>query len=451
MNHASLIVQAHKASRSTIEEVLASEGSDATAVTTLADARRALGKQRFDLVVLDVKLPDGSGFDLLTEVPDAFADVSVIVTATRADARTVVRAMKAGATDVLDRPIDPDHLRQAIQSARRNREPRPTRPRSAEIPGDKPPSPIVGESSAIEQVRDQIRKIAPFDSSVLVYGETGTGKEPVAEWIHHLSSRSNGPFIRVNCGRFSESLLESELFGHERGAFTDAKKAKPGLFEQAEGGTVFLDEVSQMKPELQVKLLRVVEGHPFRRIGGTNSIQTNFRLIAGTNGKLLEAIKSGAFREDLYYRLKGHQIDLPPLRERGDDVVILARHFLQRFLEKYPRDEIPLSQEAEQALLAYPWPGNVRELKTAITTAAVLCEPGEIQVVHLPADVLWSGPSTELAHEMPKHIIPLDEWERLYMKRVVNWYGGNLSKAARSLGISRTTLWRKSRTSTEDS
>lgn len=275
---------------------------------------------------------------------------------------------------------------------------------------------------------------------MLVVGETGTGKELVADAIHRLSPRCSGPLVKVNCSAVSEQLLESELFGHEKGAFTDARQARAGLFEMSDHGTLLLDEISEMKPSLQAKLLRVVEGQPFRRVGGEREISANVRLIASTNRDLPARIRSGDFREDLYFRLKVFQIDVPPLRARDTDVALLARFFLQRSAATLRKGAIRLTPPAEEVLLAYDWPGNVRELRNVMERAAILCEAGEVGVEHLPgelqASVFVRHHGARGSGAMPS----LSEIERRYLAHVVETVGGNLSEAARILGIARNTL-----------
>ena len=299
---------------------------------------------------------------------------------------------------------------------------------------------LLGESPAVEQVLKQIRMVARAETPVLVVGETGTGKELVADLVHRLSSRAQGPLVKVNCSAFSEQILESELFGHEKGAFTDAKEARAGLFEMSDGGTLFLDEISEMKPGLQAKLLRVTEGHPFRRVGGQRDVRSDVRLVAATNRDLAALIETGQFRKDLYFRLNAFQITAPPLRDRGRDIVLLSRFFLERSATTLRRGLLQLSPAAEELLLSYPWPGNVRELRNVIERAAILCESGTVGVEHLPSQLQASSYVQRLAAKGAGSIPSLAEVERRYIDHVLELVGGNLSEAARALGIARNTL-----------
>ncbi|MCZ6689743.1 MAG: sigma-54 dependent transcriptional regulator, partial [Planctomycetota bacterium] len=410
-----LIVGAPKASGQSIERALADLHLDIVRAATRKRARQLLRDRSFDLLLVDADLSDGSGLDLVAKSTGLAG--AGILTVRRGDVRTAVRAVKEGVREVLEKPIRPKQLRRVVQETLRSLGRKSRRAKGAGRSRKDGDQEILGQSPAIELVRRAIRKVGPVDSPVLVYGETGTGKELVANWIHGCSSRATRPLLKVNCGRFTESLLESELFGHEKGAFTDAKSATAGLLEQADGGTLLLDEISTMKPDLQVKLLRVVEGHGFRRIGASRDIRTDVRIIAGTNGKLHEEIQSGAFRKDLYYRLNVFEIDLPPLRERGQDILSLARHFLR----ECSLETLSLSAESEEALLAHDWPGNVRELKNAMTRAATLTESEEIRLEHFPRAVqVWSplGPHIDGA---PDCIRPLAEMEKVYIQRVLSW------------------------------
>ncbi len=436
-----LIVEDDAGLRPALERSFARRGHKVQCATSVSDALQRLRTQRIDLVLLDVQLPDGSGLDVLKSARDLDKEIVVIMMTAFPEVKTAVHAMKEGARDFVVKPFELEELHLTVERALEARELRRKvrrleheRSSRAEI------AEILGESPVVEHLRDQIRKVAVASTPVLVVGETGTGKELVADSVHRLSARGDGPLVKVNCSAFSEQLLESELFGHEKGAFTDAKEARAGLFELAEGGTLFLDEISEMKPGLQAKLLRVVEGQPYRRVGGRREIQTDVRIVAATNRDLPARIRSHEFREDLYFRLKVFQIDTPPLRARGKDVVKLARFFLRRSAAALRKSELRLAAAAEEILLGYAWPGNVRELRNVMERAAILCEDGEVQREHLPGEIQAAAFIRHYEKRGGGAMPLLAEIERRYIAHVVASTSGNLSEAARILGIARNTL-----------
>ncbi len=446
-----LIVEDDSGLRSSLQQSFRRKGYEVLSTSTGSEALEVLRAQKIDLILLDVRLPDGSGLDILTAARDLDEEIQVVMMTAFPEIKTAVRAMKGGAHDFVVKPFELEELHLVIERAveaielrrkvdRLERE-RDRRNSVAEI---------IGESVAIQSVHSQIRKVAAAEVPVLVVGETGTGKELVADSIHRLSPRAEGPLIKVNCSTFSEHLLESELFGHEKGAFTDARRARPGLFEIGNGGTIFLDEISEMKPELQAKLLRVVEGHPFRRVGGQREIEVNTRILAATNRDIGALIQSGHFREDLYFRLNVIRIEVPPLRSRGNDVVLLARFFLERAGAKYRGKAPGLAPATEELLLAYDWPGNVRELQGVMERAALLCETGEIGVEDLPAELHAGAFVRRQANPAMGSIPTLRQVECRFIAQVVDIVDGNLSEAARILGIARNTLKSRLRSSEAD-
>ena len=436
-----LIVEDDEGLRASLESSLQRRGHEVLGTSLVVEANRLLRDRKIDLVLLDLRLADGSGFDVLTTAREMDEEIAVIMMTAFPEVKTAVRAMQEGARDFIVKPfelenlhltveraVEARHLRRQVQRLEHERQSR----------GDV--TEIIGESPAIRQVLSQIHKVAEADSPVLVVGETGVGKELVAEAVHRLSARSTGPLVKANCSAFSEQLLESELFGHEKGAFTDAKRARAGLFEMSDSGTLFLDEISEMKPGLQAELLRVVEGQPFRRVGGQREIRTNVRVIAATNRDLSKQVRLGALREDLYFRLKVFQIDVPPLRDRGPDVILLARFFLQRSAAALRKGAVRLTKPAEETLLAYDWPGNVRELRNVMERAAILCEAGEVGVEDLPAELQASSFVRQYGEKGSGVMPSLRDIERRYVAHVVDRVNGNMTEASQILGIARNTL-----------
>ncbi|MFQ5928155.1 MAG: sigma-54-dependent transcriptional regulator [Acidobacteriota bacterium] len=436
-----LIVEDDEGLRSSLEKSFRRKGHQVLSTSTAFEAIRLLAEQKIDLILLDIRLPDGSGLDVLATARDLDEEISVIMMTAFPEVKTAVRAIKAGAHDFVVKPFELEDLHISVERAIEAKElRRHVRRLEHERQSRGEISEILGESLPMVQLRDQIHKVAESDSPVLIVGETGTGKELVADAIHRLSPRCEGPLVKVNCSAFSEQLLESELFGHEKGAFTDARQARAGLFEMSDGGTLLLDEISEMKPDLQATLLRVAEGQPFRRVGGQREIHTDVRVITATNRDLAARIRSGEFREDLYFRLKVFQIEVPPLRARGKDVTLLARFFLQRSAAALRKAPIALGPTVEEILLSYEWPGNVRELRNVMERAVILCDTGEVAAEHLPKELQVSAFVRHQTSQGTSPMPSLEEIERRYVAHVVHSVDGNLSEAARVLGIARNTL-----------
>ncbi len=441
MKKTMLIVEDDAGLRSSLERSFVRKGHDVATASTVAEAIELLGRLSFAVVLLDMRLPDGTGLEVLRAARELDSEIVVVIMTAYPEIKTAVRAMKEGAFDLIVKPFELEELQLTVERAsethtlrrslqRLERE-RRIREESTEI---------LGESPQIELVRKQIERVAMTDTPILIVGETGTGKELVADSIHRYSLRSSGPLVKVNCSAFSEHLLESELFGHEKGAFTDAREARPGLFEMADSGTLFLDEISEMKLELQAKLLRVVEGYPFRRVGGQREIKVNVRVLAATNRDLQALIKSREFREDLYFRLNVFPIKVPPLRERAGDVVLLADFFLSRFARSLRKGALRLNAQARKLLSAYRWPGNVRELRNVMERAAILADEQEVGIEHMPSELQAAAFIEQHIAGRSEGLMPLVEIERLYMLHVVESAGGNISEAARILGVARNTL-----------
>ena len=446
-----LIVDDDEGLRASLERSFRNRGHLVHGAGTVEEGCRLIEKHRIDLLLLDIRLPDGSGLNVLETARSSDEELVVIVLTAFPEVKTAVRAMRAGASDFVVKPFELDELHMSVDRSLEARQLRRTvRLLRRERQEEGPKTELIGESPGMRHVRDQIPLVAPTDTPVLVLGETGTGKEVVVDLLHRLSARAEGPLVKVNCSAFAEQLLESELFGHEKGAFTDARQARAGLFEMADGGTLFLDEIAELKPSLQAKLLRVVEGQPFRRLGGSKEIHTDVRIVAATHRDLAARSDRGEFRRDLFFRLNVFPIHVPPLREREDDAVLLARIFLDRSAKALRKGDLRLTDEAERVLGRHSWPGNVREIQNVMERAAILAEDTVVDVDCLPAELRGSSFLRRRAGTDPNGMPPLRELERLYILHVVDAVGGNISKSARVLGIARNTLKARIAETTED-
>jgi len=436
-----LIVDDEREVRDGLLEFLRDEGYETAGAETLAEARQDLSRSPFDLVLLDLRLPDGSGLDLLAElnVPDA---PPVVVVTAFPEVQTAVRALKLGAQDYINKPFDLDELLLMVNRTLETRELREEVTSFRE--GQKlrlrrSLDRIVGDSPALTRLRREIDLVAASGTTTaLILGESGVGKELVAEAIHYRSSRCEGPLVKVNCAAIPATLLESELFGHEKGAFTDAGTTRKGMFELAHRGTLFLDEIAEMDERLQAKLLRVLEDRTVTRVGGKRPIALDVRIIAATNRDLPSRIITREFREDLYYRLNVFPLVVPPLRERPEDILPLAERFLGEFLARMPGKKSRLTEEAKGNLRAYPWPGNVRELRNVMERTVLLHAGGEIAAAELHLGTVRAG---KISGEGP--VATLAEVEREHILRVYRQTGENKSQTADLLGINRLTLRRK--------
>lgn len=417
-----------------------------------------------DVVLLDLKLPDQQDLDTLQAIRKRCPQVPVLMSTSEGEVSTVVRAMQLGAWDYLHKPLQRtklittlgnavQHARTTLQIADLSRRAEGGHPR------------IIGQSPPMQRLFGQLDRVAPSEITVLVRGESGTGKELVAQALHESSHRSEGPFVAVNCAAIPESLQESELFGHEKGAFTGAESRREGRFEQAEGGTLFLDEVAELSPSLQASLLRVLQERTYFRVGGSNEQTADVRIVAATHRDLRTMVRSGQFREDLFYRLAVFELQLPPLRARDGDIALLAEGILHEMATRHRRGQVILSPGAEAAILGYAWPGNVRELRNALERATVLCEGGVIQHSDLPADlhaslspnpsVQASAPEVNTAPEGPSQApasaspaatpATLYEIEKQSILDALEASNGNLSEVTRRLNIPRSTLYRRLR------
>ena len=401
MNHV-LIVDDDTDSATTLRELVRADRFSVAVAHTLRDARRQIALQPPDLVLLDLQLPDGNGLDLFSD-PQLVNDSDIVLVTGHASLDTSIEAMRRGAADYLVKPIAMKQLQRVLTrcSARPANEAAPAAPTPRDPTAEGGRFGLLwGQTPAMRRVYEQIHRVAPTSVTVFITGESGTGKEVVAQTVHAFSRRQSGPFLAVNCGAISPNLMESEIFGHEKGSFTGADRQHLGFFERACGGTLFLDEITEMPPDLQVKLLRVLETGRFMRVGSTQSIQTDVRIIAATNRAPHEAVAQGKLREDLLYRLNVFPIELPPLRDRLDDVPLLARHFLED-ISRREGTARRFDESALRRLVTYPWPGNVRELRNAVHRAYVMADGESIDAQWLPAPDAGAVPMAALEPARP--------------------------------------------------
>jgi DNA-binding NtrC family response regulator len=413
---------------------------DGYQVETAPGGPEALAKTQenhYDIMLLDVKMPEMDGLTLLKRLKEQDPDTLIVMMTAHGDIHDAVEAMRLGAYDYLLKPFELEELsftiEKLVQMQTLALENLILKDRLANVARFEN---LVGQSPPMLDLFATIVDVAQTDATVLITGETGTGKELVARAIHAQSPRVYAPFIAINCGAFTENLLESELFGHEKGAFTDAKYTKKGRLEMANAGTLFLDEVGDISMKMQIDLLRILETHEFTRVGGTAALHSDFRVIAATNQDLQEAIQAKTFRQDLFYRLNVFHIQVPPLRDRADDIPLLAQHFLRRYATETNKKIESIHPEALEAMRRYPWPGNVRELENAMERAVVVGKGRQIKLTDLPFAIPAGG-----ATEMEK--LSLEEMERQHIARVLAAEGGNLSNVAKVLRINRTTLYHK--------
>ncbi len=442
MSERSLLLVDDEASfRTLIGRELGRAGYTIEGAGNLEEARRVLARRSFDLVLLDVRMPDGSGLELLPEIKEQWPATEVLMLTAYGTVEEAIQAMKLGAYDFLTKPCKLSELEAVLDKACEKQQlMRSNTALTREVERLQPPEGIIGSTNDMRELFDLITRVARTDTTVLIRGESGVGKEVVARAVHRQSLRANQPFIVVDCAALHENLLQSELFGHEKGAYTGAASLKHGLFEVANHGTLFLDEIAELTPGLQVRLLRVLQNHTFRRLGGNTDITVDVRVIAATNRSLEQMIKDGTFREDLFFRLSVVPLHIPPLRQRRDDVEALVQHFCQTS-QVAPRRATRVSPEALEVLKGYSWPGNVRELENVIERALILCDDGVIRPEHLPMGVRMA-PAFEPepgAGEWPT----LEELEMRYIRRVLDHCKGHRQNAARMLGISERNLYRK--------
>ena len=441
-----LIVEDDRTIREAIEVILNKEGY---AVGTAPSAEEVLTTDSFvpDLLITDYKLPGKNGIELIGSMKEKFPLLESIVITAFGSIDVAVEAVKRGASDFLTKPFSPDEL---MLKVRQLLELHQTREQKEylleEVRKDFSDYEIIGNSEEMKKIFSLVSKVARSESTVLIQGESGTGKELIARFIHFHSRRSQGPFIKVNCAALAEGILESELFGHEKGAFTGSIRQRKGRFELANGGTIFLDEIGDLAPNVQVKLLRVLQEGEVERVGGEQTIHVNVRILAATNRDLVNMVQTGAFREDLYYRLNVIPVLLPPLRKRKEDIPDLVQFFLHRLARENSRKKISLDREAMQALIDYPWPGNIRELENVLERSVVLCDSDRITLNELPF-VQEISPTLEQRKQVLSQKGNLDdrlaEMEKLLLVEAMQDSKGIKTRAARALGIKTSTLYYK--------
>ncbi|RJR41356.1 MAG: sigma-54-dependent Fis family transcriptional regulator [Deltaproteobacteria bacterium] len=437
-----LIVEDELIARENLDHVLRKEGYETVAVEAGQLAFEELEKGEFDLVMTDLRMQQVDGLQVLERTKELFPDTEVIMITGYATVTSAVEAMQKGAYHYLPKPYKIEEVRILVRKALEKRWLRQeVVDLKRQVQSQKGIPQIIGKSPRIEALKATIQQIAPTDATVLILGETGTGKELVAKAIHQLGPRADKRFLAVNCGAFSEELLANELFGHEREAFTGARGVKKGLLESAPGGSVFLDEIGDMPLTMQVKLLRVLQEKTLIRVGGTTEIPVDIRILAATNKDLKAEVERGAFRQDLFYRINVVTLHVPALAERRDDIPLLCRHFLQKYAAAQGKQIERIADEVMEVLMEYEFPGNIRELENIMERAVTLASGPAIELAHLPGD--FQQPGFQVQRRQRKEFLTLEENEQEYIAWVLKQMHGNKTKAAEVLGIDRVSLWRK--------
>jgi two-component system, NtrC family, response regulator HydG len=441
-----LVIDDNRSHAEVMAETLERVGYDCVVAGSGSAGARQLEQGEFDVVLTDLKMPDLDGLAILRKARETQPDAEVVMITGHGDIKTAVEAIKQGAANYLTKPVDRDELRAIVEKAsERLRLARANRELKRQLDEKFGFEGVIGNSPRMHEVIKRLQAVAPTDATVLILGETGTGKELAARAIHYNSPRKNKPFVAKNCTSLNENLLDDELFGHEPGAFTGGDRRRPGLFEHANGGTVFLDEIGDMPLPLQAKLLRVLENKEVVRIGSNEPIKVNVRLISATHHDLEAAIATGSFRKDLYHRLKVVTVRLPPLRERREDIPLLAAHFIREFNAQHHKQVKGIAEPVRRAMAAYDWPGNVRELRNFIESMVVLDTDGVLGPDDVQdSDVLRRSPAADGAPAGPAELVgrPLTEVERYYIEQALALTEGNREEAAKMLGIGERTLYR---------
>ena len=450
MNPRVLIVDDERSMCELLEADLRHRDFDVVWHTSAREGFESLGRDAFDIVLTDLKMPEVDGIQFCRQIVAGRPDVPVIVMTAFGSLETAVAAIRAGAYDFITKPVEMDVLALTLQRAVRHRQlQEQVKILSHAVEQASRFEELLGESPVMQTLYDQLRQIADSEASVLITGESGTGKELVARSLHKQSRRRDGPFVAVNCAALPETLLESELFGHTKGAFTDAKTDRKGLFVQATGGTLFFDEIGEMPLSMQPKLLRALEESKVRPVGAQGEVSFDVRILTATNRDLESAVEDGRFREDLFFRINVIQIDVPPLRSRGTDTLLLAQHFVEQFAAHSGKEIVGLSEPVAEKLLAYTWPGNVRELRNVMERAVALTRYSKITAEDLPEKIRdYRSSQVFIGGSDPSELLPMEEVERRYIRHVLQAVDGNKTLAARVLGFDRKTLYRKLRQDT---
>ena len=447
-----LIVDDEKAMCELIDTALQMRGYESTWCQSADDAMNRLMEAEFDVVLTDVKMPGTSGLQLCQQINRLRPDIPVVVMTAFGTLETAVAAIRSGAYDFITKPVELEMLALTIARAverRRLATQIHLLEQQAKVDGGF--GDLLGESPPMRKLYEQLRRAAPSDASILISGESGTGKELVARSIHQFSSRADKPFVAINCAALSETLLESELFGHVRGAFTDARSSRRGLFLEAEGGTLLLDEIGDMPLSMQVKLLRALEENRLRPVGSDEEVEFDVRVLAATHRDLESDVEDGRFRQDLFYRINVIQLHLPPLRSRGSDILRLAARYIEVFAERSKKEVSGIAEPAAEKLLSYSWPGNVRELRNVMERAVALTPYDMVTLGDLPDKIRhFQATTIFIGGEDPTELVPLEEVERRYIEHVLKAVNQNRTQASKILGLDRKTLYRKLKSSEED-
>ena len=424
--------------RVSLEEILREEGYKVSSVPTLKEAERKISEELFNVVLLDVWMPDGDGIEFIDRIKEISPDSVVVVITGHGNVDMAVKAVKKGAYDFIEKPFSMDRLIITVRHAVREAGTRRQGYEEEEIE-------FIGESKQIKEIKRMIPKIASSKAPVLILGESGTGKELVAKLIHKHSGR-RGPFVDINCASIPGELVEAELFGYEKGAFTGATSRKKGKFELADGGTLFLDEIGDMDQRSQAKLLRVIETGSFTRLGGIQKIEVDVRIVSASNKDLMREVQKGNFREDLFYRISVFTLELPPLRERGEDVILLAEYFLRKFSEEYKKECKVLSDEAKEILMRYSWKGNVRELKNLMERIVILCDSEVVKPEHLGMTAGYVMKDYSYLFKIKKLKDAKREFEKAFIEAKLREYNYDLKEVADRIGTDLSNLYRKIKT-----
>lgn len=440
-----LVVDDDKAMCELIDTTLTMKGYATTWCQSADEAYALLHEHDFDVVLTDVRMPGTTGLQLCQQITSSRPDIPVIVMTAFGTLDTAVATIRSGAYDFLTKPVELELLTITIARAVEHRQlKRQIHLLEQQAKTESHFGEMLGESRPMQHLYDQLNRVSKSDASVLITGESGTGKELVARSIHKLSNRASHPFVAVNCAALSETLLESELFGHVRGAFTDARSERKGLFMEAEGGTLLLDEMGDMPMPMQVKLLRALEENRVRAVGSDQEMQFDVRVLAATHRDLETAVEEGRFRQDLYYRINVIQLHLPPLRSRGVDILTIASHYIDQFATSSGKEVTGMTETAAEKLLAYSWPGNVRELRNVMERALALTRYDSVTVEDLPDKIRdHRGGTVFIGGDDPTELVPLEEIEKRYIRHVLQAVDQNRTQAARILGLDRKTLYRK--------